>query len=138
VVVDRDVFAYWVEGYERAWRTAGTASLAGLFAPDVVYLHSPYAEPVVGLDALAQDWQAERESHDELFTMVAHVVAVDPTATDGPTGVARVLVRYGDPVVQEYQDLWVVIFDSEGRARRFEEWPFLPGQAWAAGRSRQI
>lgn len=134
MIVDRDTFAYWIEGYERAWRTAGTASLAGLFAPDIVYLHSPYAEPVVGLDALAQDWEAQRQSPDELFTMVTQVVAVDPTATEGFTGVARVLVRYGDPVVQEYQDLWVVVFDSDGRARRFEEWPFWPGQTWASGR----
>jgi ketosteroid isomerase-like protein len=133
VIVDRNTFAYWIEGYERAWRTAGTASLAGLFAPDVVYLHSPYAEPVVGLDALAQDWEAERDSHGEVFTMVTQVVAIDATATDGATGVARVLVRYGDPVRQEYLDLWVVVFDSDGRARRFEEWPFWPGQTWTAG-----
>jgi ketosteroid isomerase-like protein len=134
VIVDRDTFAHWIEGYERAWRTAGTALLAALFAPDVVYLHSPYAEPVVGLDALARDWEAERETHDEVFTMVTRIVAVDAAATDGPTGVARVLVRYGDPVRQEYQDLWVVVFDPDGRARRFEEWPFWPDQTWAAGR----
>ena len=134
MIVDRNTFGYWIEGYERAWRTAGTASLARLFASDVVYLHSPYADPVVGLDALAQDWEAERDSHDEVFTMTTQVVAVDATATDGPTGVARVFVRYGDPVRQEYQDLWVVVFDSDGQARRFEEWPFWPGQTWAVGR----
>ena len=38
----------------------------------------------------------------------------------------RVLVRYGEPLRQEYLDLWVVTFDAEGRATRFEEWPFWP------------
>lgn len=129
--MDRDSFARWIDGYERAWRSAGTAQLAELFAPDAVYLHSPYAEPVIGLDALAWDWEAEREGPDEVFTMAAQVLAVDATAVDGPTGVARVLVRYGEPVRQEYQDLWVVVFSPDGRARRFEEWPFWPGQGFA-------
>jgi mannose-6-phosphate isomerase-like protein (cupin superfamily) len=40
--------------------------------------------------------------------------------------VARVHVRYGDPLVQEYLDLWVVRFAADGRANLFEEWPFWP------------
>ena len=132
--MDRDSFVRWIDGYERAWRSANTALLVKLFAPDAVYLHSPYAEPVVGLGALASDWEAEREGPDEVFAMAARVLAVDATAADGPTGVAQVLVRYGGPVRQEYQDLWVVVFGPDGRARRFEEWPYWPGQAWAVGR----
>lgn len=54
-------------------------------------------------------------------------------AVDGDTGVARVVVRYGDPLRQEYTDLWVVRFASDGRAREFEEWPFWPGASWSAG-----
>jgi hypothetical protein len=42
--------------------------------------------------------------------------------------VARVEVAYGDPSGQEYLDMWVVDFDDAGRATRFEEWPFFPGQ----------
>lgn len=132
--MDRNAFARWIDGYERAWRTAGTALLSELFVSDVVYLHSPYAEPVVGLDALARDWEAQREGPDEMFTMVTRVLAVDTTAEEGPTAVARALVRYGEPVRQEYQDLWVVTFAPDGRVRRFEEWPFWPNQAWAIRR----
>jgi ketosteroid isomerase-like protein len=118
----------WIDGYERAWRTPGTAGLADLFAPDATYRHSPYAEAVVGLEALARSWEAERDGPDEVFTMTREVVAVD-----GDTGVARVVVRYGDPLRQEYTDLWVVRFASDGRAREFEEWPFWPGASWSAG-----
>lgn len=116
-MVDRTGFAAWIEAYERAWRTAGTAGLAALFTEDASYRHSPYEEPIVGLAAIAADWEREREGPDEVFTMTTEIVAVD-----GDTGVAKLLVRYGEPVHQEYQDIWLVRFDSAGLCRSFEEW----------------
>jgi hypothetical protein len=47
-------------------------------------------------------------------------------AIDGDTGVARLLIRYGDPVTHEWSDLWVVRFAADGRCVAFEEWPFAP------------
>jgi mannose-6-phosphate isomerase-like protein (cupin superfamily) len=52
--------------------------------------------------------------------------------------VARVLVRYGDPLVQEYNDLWVVRFAVDGRAHRFEEWPFWPTHGRAPVRTEPV
>jgi SnoaL-like domain len=119
--------AAWVDGYERAWRTAGTAGLAELFSADVSYSQGPYREPVVGLPALARVWEAERDGPDEAFRMAADVVAVD-----GDTAVVRVEVWYEQPV-REYRDLWVLRFDAEGRCRVFEEWPFWPDQPITGG-----
>src|SRR5664279_5641877 len=123
VDLDADHFGAWLDGYERLWRTAGTDELSALFADQAHYFLSPVEEPVVGLDAIAAMWVAQREGPDEVFTMAREVVAVS-----GDTGVARVDVRYGDPLAQEYVDLWVVRFDDRGRAVRFEEWPFWPGK----------
>jgi hypothetical protein len=116
----------WIRRYEEAWRTPGTDVLAGVFTADAVYRNSPYSRPIEGLDAVAEAWEAGRDGPDEVFRMDAEVVAVD-----GDTGVARVVVQYGDPVEQEYTDLWVVEF-VESLARSFEEWPFWPGQSWSA------
>jgi hypothetical protein len=124
-MVDRTAFGAWIEKYERAWRTPGTAGLRELFTEDAGYRHSPYEDPIVGLADIERDWESEREGPDEAFTMVAEIVAVD-----GDTGVAKVLVRYGDPVTQEYLDLWLVRFAEDGRARSYEEWPFWPDQPW--------
>ena len=60
---------------------------------------------------------------DEVF-----VLASEPVAVEGEVGVARIEVRYGDPVARTYRDLWVVTLDAEGRCTAFEEWPFFPGQ----------
>jgi len=111
----------WIAGYERAWRAAGTEALGELFTPDATYLQGPYAEPVVGLAAIASMWEAEREGPDEAFRMTSDVVAVD-----GATAVARLEVHYGDPVWQQWRDLWVIRFADDGRCAAFEEWPVSP------------
>jgi mannose-6-phosphate isomerase-like protein (cupin superfamily) len=121
VAVTPEQLLGWVDGYQRAWRTAGTDGLPDLFTDDAEYRGSPYDAPVVGLAAISEMWDEDRSGPDEVFTMTAEVVACQ-----GDTGVARVQVRYGEPLVQEYLDLWVVRFAADGRADRFEEWPFWP------------
>lgn len=110
----------WVTRYEHAWRTRDTRLLRDVFTQDAVYLTEPYAEPVVGLAAIEQLWLEESEA-DEVFHTSYEVVACQ-----GATGVIRADVRYGDPVRQEYLDLWVLTIDGRGLASRFEEWPFWP------------
>jgi mannose-6-phosphate isomerase-like protein (cupin superfamily) len=125
--LDPTRFLAWLDGYERLWRTAGTDQLSSLFVEDALYFQSPVEQPRAGLDAIAAMWDNNRDGPDDVFTMTRDVVAVT-----GDTGVARVVVRYGDPVVQEYVDLWVVRFDGSGRAVLFEEWPFWPGKPYTA------
>lgn len=109
----------WVDAYESAWRAPGTDRVADLFAADATYATEPYAEPLVGLAAIRSFWV--EFDPDEPFTMSRELVACS-----GRTGVVRVLVRYGEPVRQEYLDLWVVTIGDDGLATRFEEWPFWP------------
>jgi ketosteroid isomerase-like protein len=119
--VDRDSFGAWIELYERAWRTAGTDLLAKLFAADATYKTAPYEPPFRGLEAIAKMWEDERDSPDENFDMSYEIVAVE-----GSTAVAMVKVLYGQPIGQEYSDIWIVRFDEGGRCVAFEEWPFWP------------
>jgi hypothetical protein len=53
--------------------------------------------------------------------MTAEVVSVG-----GDTAVVRAEVWYGDPVEQDYRDLWVIRFADDGRCAHYEEWPFAP------------
>ena len=119
--MDRAQFSDWIAAYERAWRTPGTDSLADLFAVDASYRTAPFEPWHRGLDSIAALWEAERVGPDEIFTMESEIVAVD-----GDTGVARVEVRYGDPITRVYRDLWIVRLDECGRCVEFEEWPFWP------------
>jgi SnoaL-like domain len=119
--MDRDHVTRWVAGYEAAWRTAGTEALAGIFAVDARYQQSPYDEPVTGLPAIERMWEAERDGPGEAFEMTSEIVAAD-----GDTAVVRVQVDYGNPVTQEWRDLWILRFGRDGLCESFEEWPFAP------------
>jgi ketosteroid isomerase-like protein len=125
--VGREQVANWIAAYERAWRAPGTDELAKIFTTDATYLQGPYERPVTGLPAIARLWEAERDGPGEVFTMASDIIAVD-----GDTAVVRVEVRYGEPLRQEYRDLWILRFAADGHCSGFQEWPFWPGQPHAA------
>ena len=79
------------------------------------------------MDAIRQMWEAQREGPGEVFTLATEILAVD-----GPTAVVRAEVRYGDPLRQEYRDLWVIRFRGDARCSWFEEWPYWPGRPYSA------
>jgi hypothetical protein len=119
--VTKEQVANWISAYERAWRTPGTAVLADLFSEDASYQQGPYDEPVHDLPAIGRMWERERHGPDEAFSMTSEIIAVD-----GSTAVARVEVRYGRPLRQQFRDLWIICFAADGRCSSFEEWPFAP------------
>lgn len=126
-VVERENLIGWIDAYERAWRTPGTAPLEELFASDATYVASPFDPPLQGRETIKTFWEAERESAEEVFTLTREVIAVE-----GDLGVARVEVRYGTPPTRVYRDLWIVTLDSAGQCVAFEEWPFFPRQQRSA------
>jgi catechol 2,3-dioxygenase-like lactoylglutathione lyase family enzyme len=117
----------WLSAYERAWRTAGTGSLGELFTEDATYQQAPYEKPLVGLKAIAEMWEAEREGPDEAFGMRSALVALEDNVA-----VVRVEVDYEHSTPPEYRDLWVICFGEDSRCKSFEEWPHWPGQPRAA------
>lgn len=126
-VTNRAMVSRWLTGYEAAWRASGTGRLVGLFTGDATYLKSPYEQPITGLEVISRMWEEEREGPDEVFTLATDILAVD-----GPTAVVRAEVRYGDPLRQEYRDLWVIRLADDGRCTWFEEWPYWPGRPYSA------
>ncbi len=123
----RDEVMLWVEAYESAWRAEDRAAVERLFTPTARYLRSPYAEPLDGHAAIQRFWVDEDED-GRVFTMSAV-----PVAVEGTDAVIRVHVDYGDPVHQEYRDLWVLGFADDGRVEHFEEWAYWPERPYATG-----
>jgi hypothetical protein len=120
--VTRERVADWVAGYERAWRTPGTDALLQLFTPKATYSPGPFAPTLRGLPAIAEFWEAGRESADDAFTLT-----IEPVAVDDATAVVQTEVDYvGIPESRQYRNLWVLAFAPDGRVQAFEEWPFRP------------
>src|SRR5947209_4665206 len=65
MVVDRGAVERRLDAYDRAWRSPGTALLAGLFAPDASCLVEPWAGP----GPAATPWEGERDGPDERFCL---------------------------------------------------------------------
>jgi len=128
--VEHADLARWIDAYERAWRTEGTAALAQLFTAQATYRPAPYASPVHGLQDIAAFWESARDAAGDVFTMTW-----EPIAVEGDVAVVRVQVDYRAPAVQSYRDLWIIALDPDGRCRSFEEWPFFPGQPLSAAAS---
>ncbi len=122
--MDRDQVMAWVDGYIEAWRAEDVSGVERLFTEDAAYRASPYEPPAIGHDAIKAFWL---DDSGESFTTNA-----EPIAVEGHAAVVRVEVRYGDPVSQEYRDLWVLEFAPDGRVRDFEEWAYWPGKPYSA------
>ncbi len=110
---------------ERPGRLAWPCSLR--LTPRICFRHMRSPSP--GLTRSAGCGKTSAYGPDEIVALTSEIVAVETA-----TAVVRVEVRYGDPVRQEYRDLWVMTFDSAGRCRSFEEWPFWPGRPYSAPR----
>jgi ketosteroid isomerase-like protein len=129
-MTDRVMVSRWLADYEAAWRAPGIEALAEIFTGDAAYRHSPYDEPVAGLDAIKRMWDEERDGPEEVFTLATEILAVD-----GTMAVVRAEVRYGDPVRQEYRDLWIMQIRADGRCNSFEEWPYWSGRPYSVGQA---
>jgi hypothetical protein len=114
----------WVDGYERAWRARDPGAVERLFTEGAHYRRSPYERSEVGHAAIRGLWLDDVGSQ---FTMRA-----EPVAVEGRDAVVRLEVRYGEPVHQEYRDLWVLRFAEDGRVEDFEEWAYWPGKPYFA------
>ncbi|HEY6812123.1 MAG TPA: nuclear transport factor 2 family protein [Propionibacteriaceae bacterium] len=122
--MDRNEVMRWVDGYLAAWRDEDLGGVERLFTEDAQYRASPYEESEVGHQAIKAFWL---DDAGEVFIAVA-----EPFAVDGQQAVVRVEVRYGEPVRQEYQDLWLLKFADDGRVCDFEEWAYWPGKPYTA------
>ncbi len=121
----RDDVMRWVAGYEGSWRSGDPAMIERLFTEGARYRRSPYEPSITGHEAIRGFWLDDDEG--DVFTMTA-----DPVAVEGLDAVVRVEVRYGEPVTQEYRDLWVLRFAADGRVEEFEEWAYWPDKPYVA------
>lgn len=122
--MDRDQVMAWVADYERAWRAGDRTAVADLFTEDAAYRTSPYEPARTGHADIRDFWLVDE---GESFTVEA-----EPVAVEGRAAVVRLEVRYGDPVRQEYRDLWLLRFAEDGRVEDYEEWAYWPGKPYSA------
>lgn len=114
-----DAFQEWLETYSQASRENDARASAELFSLDARYYESPFAEPMVGREAIYQYWsQGSQNLKDKEATFEIY------SARDN-FGIARwqskfTVIRSGDRLALDC--LFVVEFDGQGKCRVFREW----------------
>ena len=111
----------WLDAYVRAWKSYAPAAIADLWTEDARWIH-PFGVRACGREAITAEWLAEKH----LDTPGGYDARYEPIAIDGDLVVAHGRTRFFDPlsgVTQaEFDNIWVLRFDSAGRCAEFHEW----------------
>jgi ketosteroid isomerase-like protein len=110
----------WLDNYVQAWKTYDKEEIGALFSEDVVYYYGPFHEPVRGRSALVASWL---EQPDEAGTYDAHY---EPVLIEGDRAVTNGRSRYfeqdGKTLKTEWDNVFFLQFDAEGRCKEYREW----------------
>lgn len=126
--MDHDLAQAWLDRYVAAWKSYDADDIASLFSDEVRYRYYPYADWVVGRDAVVASWLGEEtdsqsSTRDEPGTYDA---TYSPVAVDGDVVVATGVSTYtegpGGPVRQVFDNCFVIRFDDDDRCREFTEY----------------
>jgi ketosteroid isomerase-like protein len=113
-----DRLATWVDGYRRAWLSNVAEDIRALFTDDAVYERRP-GDPAAwrGAEAIVAQWLAHADTPGET-SWEWH-----PLATEGDTSTIQGVAVYDDGTDRAvFDNLWVIRFAADGRARHFTEW----------------
>jgi uncharacterized protein (TIGR02246 family) len=114
-MTDQQQVRTWVDGYRRAWESNDPDEIRALYTDDAVSYDAPFEQPSTGVDAIVANWLENRDQPGDTTFDVgridvlgdrAYVHAVTDYVHDG----------------RVYDNLWVIDFASDGRARHFTEW----------------
>jgi SnoaL-like domain len=118
--MERTGVAAWLDAYSRAWQSYDRQAIGDLFSEGACYYYHPYDEPVRGRQAIVASWL---EQPDAAGTYTGRY---EPIAVAGDVAVASGRSRYfeadGSTVRAEFDNLFVMRFDADGRCSEFREW----------------
>ena len=123
--MNRDSLQLWLDKYVEAWRTYDRAQISDLFSEDALYFYSPFDEQdhLRGREAIIEDWL---KAPDPVDSWEAHY---EPIAVEDNVGVAQGRTKYFNPdrsVKRQFDNIFVIYFNEEGRCTRFTEWFMQP------------
>jgi ketosteroid isomerase-like protein len=115
----RDDVQAWLDRYVDAWRSYDAAAIGSLFSDAVTYRYHPWDEPVVGRQAVVDDWLANQDRPG------SWEAEYEPLIVEGDTAVTTGWTRYfadDGSVEKVYRNIWAIRFDADGRCRDFTEY----------------
>ncbi len=119
-MVDRASVAAWLDAYVRAWKTYDPHAIGDLFSENATYAYNPFSEPIRGRAAIVASWL---EEPDTPGTYDGHY---EPIMIEGDRAVTNGRSLYfeqdGSTLRAEWNNIFVLHFDNEGRCSEYREW----------------
>jgi ketosteroid isomerase-like protein len=110
----------WLDAYVRAWETYDPQAIGELFAEDAAYFEGPYEEPIRGRQAIVERWLVNPDPKGSFAAQYR------PLAVESDLVVANGRSRYFQPdgvtMRVEYDNIFVLRFDADGRCAEYREW----------------
>ena len=110
----------WLDAYVSAWKSCDPQAIGDLFSENAIYAYNPYSEPVHGRAAIVASWLEETDAPG---TYDGHY---EPIIIEGDRAVANGRSLYfeqdGTTFRAEWNNIFVLRFDDDGRCSEFREW----------------
>jgi len=114
-VTTPDEVTRWVDAYQKAWTSNAPDDIRALFTLDAVYNGRPDdPEAWRGADGIVAGWLDHRDEPGD-WTFEWNLLGIA-----GDVAYVQNLTTYVEG--PDYDNLWVIAFDPDGRARGFTEW----------------
>lgn len=119
-MLDRASVTAWLDSYVRAWKTYDPQAIGDLFSENATYAYSPFSEPIHGRAAIVASWLEQPD------TPGAYDGHYEPILLEGDRAMANGRSLYfehdGSTLETEWNNIFVLRFDDEGRCTEFREW----------------
>jgi hypothetical protein len=119
-MLDKATVTAWLDAYVRAWKTYDAQAIGDLFNENASYAYTPFSVPLHGRAAIVASWLEERDAPG---TYDGHY---EPVLIEGDRAVANGRSRYfeqdGTTFKTEYDNIFLLRFDEEGRCLEYREW----------------
>jgi hypothetical protein len=123
-MIDTQSVQKWLDDYVSAWKSYDAAAIGALFSQDAQYRYNPYDEPMNGREAIVTGWLDDRDTPD------TYSGEYKPILINGNTAVSRGSSLYyqadGKTLERQFDNIFVLQFDDEGRCQDFCEWWMTP------------
>lgn len=119
-MLERATVQRWLDAYVSAWKSYDPQAIGDLFSENATYAYNPFSEPVQGRAAIVASWLEEPEAAG---TYDGHY---EPIMIEGDRAVTNGRSLYFEPdgttLKAEWNNIFVLRFDADGRCAEFREW----------------
>ncbi|MFL5733141.1 MAG: nuclear transport factor 2 family protein [Chloroflexia bacterium] len=117
----RESVSDWLNRYVDAWKSYDPQAIGDLFSENAEYYYGPYhGEPLRGRDAIVVNWLDNKDAPG------TYEASYSPIAVEGDVGVSNGRSTYYNSdrseMVTQYDNIFVMRFDKDGRCSEFREW----------------